>query len=144
MKFLKYALFAAVACFVAGVVLHAAPASRKEFRIRISGTPGLILDGHYEVEGRRSGFRGTIPAEVTVTARSLDYTVRTAGGEGQLQVELLLDGVPFLAASATSPGAAVRGYARRRFLAQRFGTYTIRDEPRPIGKHPPPVPGPAR
>jgi hypothetical protein len=61
-------------------------------RIEISGTPGLKVDGTFEVDGQRHTESGVIPMAFTFRARNLSYTISKPDQSGNLSETCSIDG----------------------------------------------------
>ncbi|MBI1904224.1 MAG: hypothetical protein HYS13_24275, partial [Planctomycetia bacterium] len=75
--------------------------SGTEIRVRLSGTPGVKVEGTYTSDGEKQDFRGTLPAEFEVKASRLAYTIRKTEEAGEIKGELFVDGK--LEGSSTTP-----------------------------------------
>lgn len=59
--------------------------------VELSGTPGLVVAGTYDEDGRTFEFSGVIPTNIVVNARHIRYAITNLGPDGKLTGELFVD-----------------------------------------------------
>jgi hypothetical protein len=83
-----------------------------EIRVKLSGTPGVRVEGIYTADGERHEFSGTLPTEFEVKASRLIYTIRKMEEEGEIKGEVFVDGKPEGSSMTPAPYGGVAGEIR--------------------------------
>lgn len=90
-------------------------------RIVITGTRGLNLAGEMRVDGRDRALNASVPTNYSFAARDLSFTVKRSSGQGDLNVNVFLNGKQ---RSATTSGTAAGGV----WIEMRNGVFEKRYE----------------
>ena len=62
--------------------------STRTISVAMTGPSGLVIAGHWTVDGVRSDFRTTLPTNFVTTARSLSFEVVRQGDPGIFKIQL--------------------------------------------------------
>jgi hypothetical protein len=115
----------------AGFVVYRSRPVPTKFRLHLTGTPGLKVSGHYVADGQTSRFSGTLPAEITATARAFDYSIWMDAAKGELSGELRAE-TGVVGSSATQDEfRGVRGGYQHGWGAKSAWFTTLNKDERP-------------
>lgn len=71
------------------------PRSTRSVAVAMTGPSGLVVAGHWTVDGVRSGFRATLPTNFVTSARSLSFELIRQGDPGIFKLQLTPDRTDF-------------------------------------------------
>ena len=71
------------------------PRSTRSVTVAMTGPSGLVVAGHWTVDGVRSDFRATLPTNFVTSARSLSFELVRQGDPGIFKIQLTPDRTDF-------------------------------------------------
>jgi hypothetical protein len=89
-------------------------------RLNLTGTTGLKVAGNIVVDGVPQEFQGVLPTNITVVARTFEYTIRMQEPVGKLRGDLAIAGGGSGSSSATDDFSGVKGRYRYGWGARSF------------------------
>jgi hypothetical protein len=95
---------------VAGFVLWQNRPVPTTVRLNLTGTAGLKVAGTVVVDGVSRDFNGVLPTNITVEARTFEYTILMKEPRGELSAELTTGVGVYSSAGAANDFAGVRGH----------------------------------
>ncbi|MFN0126810.1 MAG: hypothetical protein ACKV19_09025 [Verrucomicrobiales bacterium] len=97
-------------------------------RLTLTGTAGLKVAGTVVVDGVSNQFSGSLPTNITVVARTFDYTIMMQEPGGELHGELKVGDDVYGSSSIASDFAGVRGGYERFWGGQAGGVMTTHNK----------------
>jgi hypothetical protein len=95
--------------------------------LNLTGTEGLKVAGTLHVDGVSQAFSGTLPATISVVARTFDYTIMMREPKGELRGELKVGNDVYGSSSIADDFSGVRGGYEHTWRGKGGGVMTIAD-----------------
>lgn len=69
------------------------PVGPRAMKLKVTGSPGVLVSATMEADGRVFHETSTVPCEFDVTAEKLTFSIKPANGDaGEIRVEMLAEG----------------------------------------------------
>jgi hypothetical protein len=111
---------------IAGFVLWLQRPVATTLRLDLTGTAGLKVAGTMVVDGAPRQFSGVLPTNVTVEARTFEYSILMQEPRGELSAKLTALGGIYCSASTVEDFAGVRGHYSHTWLGRSASATTAR------------------
>ncbi len=95
-------LLYALILLLSTLVLFWSQRSARSVSVAMSGPSGLVVAGHWTVDGVRRDFRARLPTTFVTTARSLSFELVRQGDPGIFKIQLTPDRTDFGSMSSES------------------------------------------
>lgn len=82
-------LGACVLSVVLALVLIWMHGKARPIKVKLTGSPGLVISGRWNQDGVARSFRATLPAELVLKANHLSFELLREAGTGQFKIELV-------------------------------------------------------
>ena len=113
---------------VAGVVAWLQRPVPFNVNLQLTGTPGLQIAGTVSVDGISWNMTGTLPTDITVRAKSFEYTFYMQEPQGELQAELVVENGPSGSIGTANDFSGVKGHYNYTWGSKSMGVTTARKE----------------